>query len=61
MQSRGNTTLLPPFPLASTEKKKKRKKRMILTLLTTDRFLHGNELETIGDGTFKQFKVLNRW
>ena len=34
---------------------------MILTLLTTDRFLHGNELETIGDGTFKQFKVLDSW
>ena len=61
MQSRSNTTLLPPYPLASTEKKKKRKKRMILTLLTTDRFLHGNELETIGDGTFKQFKVLDSW
>ena len=51
----------PFFPPSPSPPHKKRRKRMILTLLTTDRFLHGNELETIGDGTFKQFKVLNRW
>ena len=49
----------PPTP--SPPQKKKEEKKNDLTLLTTDRFLHGNELETIGDGTFKQFKVLDSW
>ena len=55
----------PPSP-PQTKKKKKRqkkrqKKRTVLTLLTIDRYLDGNELETISDGTFKQFKILQRW
>ena len=55
----------PPSP-PQTKKKKKdkkkdKKKRTVLTLLTIDRYLDGNELETISDGTFKQFKILQRW
>ena len=55
----------PPSPPQTKKKKKKekkrKKKRTVLTLLTIDRYLDGNELETISDGTFKQFKILQRW
>ena len=53
----------PPSPPHTKKKKKKKekKKRTVLTLLTIDRYLDGNELETISDGTFKQFKILQRW
>ena len=55
----------PPSPPQTKKKKKKtkkrEKKRTVLTLLTIDRYLDGNELETISDGTFKQFKILQRW
>ena len=51
----------PPQTKKKKKEKKKRKKRTVLTLLTIDRYLDGNELETISDGTFKQFKILQRW
>ena len=55
----------PPSPPQTKKKKKnekkREKKRTVLTLLTIDRYLDGNELETISDGTFKQFKILQRW
>ena len=55
----------PPSPPQTNKKKKRKKKRekkrTVLTLLTIDRYLDGNELETISDGTFKQFKILQRW
>ena len=54
----------PPSPPQTKKKKnekKEKKKRTVLTLLTIDRYLDGNELETISDGTFKQFKILQRW
>ena len=53
----------PPSPPQTKKKKKKKekKKRTVLILLTIDRYLDGNELETISDGTFKQFKILQRW
>ena len=54
----------PPTPPQTKKKKKKKKrekKRTVLTPLTIDRYLDGNELETISDGTFKQFKILQRW